>query len=679
MWRRLAALAVACTLAVAVSCSGGDDAADETSDTAEESAARGAGDVTGGWTEGEIEPAQRVLVPVQMYWLGRHFDQVDDTTATDEEIDAIFDASPEAEALLQAAYETYAGLPDQVKYDLFDPDVVTAAKDLTRPLDSTAISRRLAEITTAPDLAPTTAPNPPSGLTATNASRPSDPDKVVPAAYQVVLSWQDNASNESGFHVYRLDDPAAVDEDPQLVGSAGPGATGYLDVLAKPPSNDAQVCYQVTAYTTLTAPGSGQATDIDSGPSPRACSYYAISYPPLPPSPDSDLDGYLDDYDGCPAAPAEGPDTWPPGCPDGDGDGWIDVDVRTDLLPDANIFSSLEPRARDSCPQDWGEPRVPGDDLPPAGGWGCPYRYALTWMGMDVLNNSGVFSYDYKEPSLVDNEVGSPEDPTPGEDPYLLFAYTNGRVQGVWADGVASWCCGEVNVNAGDFHEPDDDDTGEADKPALPTLLARGLTVFPEPPNNPDDFAIIDRSLGLDLIVTLMERDYTAKVEKDQRDPTATSTMKGLVQYGAAVASTYGKCTGGNVTGCLAGIGDNIKTAIEAAFSLGNKEYITVDDPDDHIGTDVWFITADQARFATANDGVHPFAFEMPTDYEVTCLGVEPCLQNNPDAVPWTMRARMEFCLHRQGAVAAEQLRAACQPYEPVTPWPVPSTGLDLG
>jgi hypothetical protein len=86
------------------------------------------------------------------------------------------------------------------------------------------------------------------------------------------------------------------------------------------------------------------------------------------------------------------------------------------------------------------------------------------------------------------------------------------------------------------------------------------------------------------------------------------------------------------------------------------------------MGTEVWTITEGGAMSRTSGNGAYAFSFDMPTTYEVSCGTTYPC----PVGTGWgvTMRARLYFCLVREGTPEGE-VKKACSSYEPVVPWPM--------
>lgn len=250
-----------------------------------------------------------------------------------------------------------------------------------------------------------------------------------------------------------------------------------------------------------------------------------------------------------------------------------------------------------------------------------------------------------------------------GEEPYLYFSFVNGQDQGMPRAWSSSWCCGErVDVNQNLADEPDNDLEGH--EPAITDLQLKelqnyGLTVFPGISKTQVDE--IDRDLGLVMTVTLMERDWTTTVTSVAK----ASELGAAFKVGGAVFGAVKTCAGTGGTGCMFAIGNALKGVIEGLLDLSQSaQTIEVDDPDDFMGTDIWFISRKEAQSLTSNDGAYGFSFEMPTDYWVSCFGL-PCGPSNN--FPVTMRARLEFCLYREGMTDSE-IKNACEPYVMVFP-----------
>ena len=116
--------------------------------------------------------------------------------------------------------------------------------------------------------------------------------------------------------------------------------------------------------------------------------------------------------------------------------------------------------------------------------------------------------------------------------------------------------------------------------------------------------------------------------------------------------------------GCLLSIGGALKTVIDKIFGLmQQKPSVQIKDPNDLQGTDGWTITRGEAQAKTQNDGAYGFMFDMPTTYNVSCLGWYPCTVTSPTRTIITMRVRLKFCLVRDG-VPDSDLQKVCSPYE---------------
>lgn len=272
-------------------------------------------------------------------------------------------------------------------------------------------------------------------------------------------------------------------------------------------------------------------------------------------------------------------------------------------------------------------------------------------MKMEVKNNTGAYVYPqfkfgppYK--GLYDNEVYNDNNHGGGEEPYLLFSFVNGQFQGMPLAWTSQWCCGEgIDVKKGQtVVEPD----------------ANGLTILPGAGN---DFAEIDTKLGLNMTVTLMERDYDITVVQDEADALTTA-----IAIGGKVAGAIGGCVGSGGFGCLASIGAALKGVIEDLLDLSKQPTtVTVNDPDDFQGADSWGITAMDAYSSTASNGAYGFYMDMPTTIWKSCLGVIPCPVGA--GVPTTMQVRVYFCLYREGMPESD-IKKVCSPYVYVYPVP---------
>jgi len=562
----------------------------------------------------------------------------------DIDIKSILDESPAGREFLRRALENYKAIPLERRYDKYDADVVTLTSEVAEPLNLGFISERLSELS-ATLRGAGGVPAAPSSLVAKNKS------SWEPVEYHIELSWQDNSNDEDGFLIYRA--LKAAGGKPQVVSSVGPNVTTFVDTLSAPADGDDQYCYAVVAFKyspfafSVFAPGGQPPGPLESSPSNTACSYYAIGWPPPPPLPDSDGDGIPDKLDKCPLDHAGKASLWTEGCPDLDDDGVPDKD--------------------DNCPLKWG-------DKPD----GCPLRYNLHWMGMKILNNSGYggkgwYSFISGKWFYQNNEFYDDNKYGWGEEPYLVFTWTNGMTdKGMLEHGSQTWCCGEgVDLELAKYAdwEPDLDGYGE-DPPktlqGLKDLQDYGLTVWPAVAGQSVE---IDRKLGLSVNITLMERDYKRTIwVKDQAD-----ALEAAFKIGGKVTEATATCVGTDGLGCLLAIGDAMKTVIEELLGLSQPaKPVTVDDPDDFQGSDVWAITRTDAAWRTSSTGAYPFyLLEMPTHYWKYCPwgpGVGPAVQ----CYPLTMLVKPYFCLCREG-MSDSDIKKHCEPSkaQPVLPWPM--------
>ena len=585
-----------------------------------------------------------VVVPVVMYYLDRYFSGRSGGTAVDREIRGILDEAPDVRGFFQRALENYKAIPEEAKLRLFDPETVRLTRDAAERLDMQAVRDRI-DYLSGGLVWKYRPPAAPSGLTAVNASR------FEPARYQIDLNWYDLSDNEEGFLIYRAFKASGQPLGPfKPIAQVGANVTHFTDKDLSTPQNAAdRYCYRISAFATASFNPVGKSpTRLESAPSGMACAYYAPGYPP-PKFPDLDKDGFPDPTDECPGVPG----IWPHGCPDKDQDG----------VPDKDDLCETEPMQWFSAPgyEDKG---------PPPALKGCPIRYTLRWMGMKVLNNSyalyspaGPFiGPDGKAMGLYFNEVDSHA----GEEPYLLFNWVNGMTaQGAAVHGSARWCCGEgVFVKTGQDYEPDKDPGGEEKPGELPSLRKYGLQVFPALPGK---FASIDDVAGLFLSITLMERDWPIYVTPAGK----MSELDAAFSVGGAVVGAISSCIGSSGLGCMASVGGALKSVVDAVYNLAVSSEVPpvqVKDPDDYQGTDVWITNRRYAQLYTRDNGVYAFYLDVPTHFMVSCLGWHPCPIQM--ATPVTMRARLYFCLYREGTPAAT-VEKACSSYAPVIPWPM--------
>ncbi len=612
--------------------------------------------------EGRLEPERTrdevaaVILPTIMYYLERYFEDVPNKTAVDHQIAAILDENPESLAFFERVLVNYHDLPEATKLQRYDAQTLslTAAPSMSLDLEQINARLSLANPMLAGQPAGGETPAAPSALATKNISTFPDPDISGSETYRIQLSWQDNSSNEQGFIIYRASPYTLAGVPLQEYTKVGANVNSYVDTLQAPQSKDEQYCYQVSAYTTAPFSLVGQPPErIESELSNKSCSTFV---PKAQSFVDTDNDGVPDSLDKCPNIHHQGA-VFTDGCPDADGDYWEDT-------------------VEDNCDLNWGDQPIPGDNAvkPPTG---CPYKYRLRWMKMTVLNNTGPYAYSGykftrksdKYPYNIITFPGEGNDPFDfGEEPYLYFSFVNGQLQGMPIHWSSSWCCGErvdVKQQNVDNTEPDDDPSGHRPpitEQALKDLKKYGLTVFPGGLSKINDE--IDRDLGLIMTVTLMERDWTTTITPAKQ----ASEIGAAFAIGGAVFGAVKTCVGSGGTGCMFAIGSALKGIIEAALDLSQSpQSIEVDDPDDFMGTDIWYISRKEAQSVTSDDGAYGFSFEMPSQYWASCLGI-PCGPSN--SFPVTMRTRLEFCLHREG-VSESELEKACPPYTMVLPWPM--------
>jgi len=590
------------------------------------------------------------IVPIFMYYLERYFLDASNKTESDIKIKSILDNSPEGREILLRALENYKEIPDEIKNQTYDSEIVRLTSSSSEPLNRNLITKRLEQVephaalaTLAQSKIASLEPAGPSALVAKDTSKLPDPDTPGSETYQIELKWQDNSNDESGFLIYRWFKKAEAGPfwvvQPQEIAEVGPNINTFIDHLTRPGNDNDQYCYFVSAFKYYNS------TRLESDFSNEACSYYDNTkhyvLPPQPP--DSDKDGIPDKDDECPYVLGE----WPHGCPDRDRDGISDYS--------------------DKCPNEWY----------PYKNDGCPVRYNLRWMGMKVLSNSAAYAYpEYKfvyfgggKTEILTGVPYNNEDGIDafqyGEEPYLIFAWTNGMLQlegqgGMTIHDVARWCCGEevdVKKEGGDY-EPDKDWRGEENPEIYYDLLDHGLQVFPAAQGK---FSPIDGDLGLVLTATLMERDWTATITPEDK----AIALKAVFEVGGSAKEVYSSCAGSGGIGCLWSVGIAMKKIIETIFDYSQSEPpIEVKDPDDYQGTEVWAITRFEADDKTSDNGAYAFCFDMPSSYDAGCFS--SCPPN--EKVPIPMRVRLYFCLYREGT-SEGAIKKACSSYEAVETW----------
>lgn len=569
-----------------------------------------------------------VLIPLTMYYLERHFLDLPNKTDFDMNISQLINEYPDSEPIFRHAYDNYSAMDIDERMAAYDPLTVRLTADTDKRLDLDKIRGQLEPINPNLVVKDANAPVAASSLMATNASFIADPDTTSSDNFRIRLDWQDNSHNEHGFLIYRFFPLSLAGVKAQQIASVGADITEYTDILHTPVKTNDQYCYYVVAYrkNPITIVGQPQPL-LESGPSNTSCSLFAPQ--PPPPLPDGDQDGWPDQVDKCPTIHDEGA-YWTQGCPDDDEDG---IDNITD-----------------QCKQKWGDLPSPSDTAPKPEP-GCPILYTLRWMKIEVLNNSihsvdsqGVYRY---------NEVSDTY--PPGEEPYLIFSFVNGALHGVPLAYTSRWCCGEeINIQNGKKDEPDNDFSGEEVPAGGPEIIKAGLQIFPGLSAVKSDE--LDRQIGLTMAVSLLERDWTMLITPEKQ----ASALEGVFKMGSAVAGSVATCIGSGGFGCLASIGSALKSIIEGILDLSNEPApVEVKDPDDFMGTDTWSITRADAKQLTADDGAYGFWFEMPTTFYGACWGI-PCYVSSTS--PATMRARVYFCLSRDG-VPSNQLHQLCSPY----------------
>jgi CSLREA domain-containing protein len=609
-----------------------------------------------------------VIVPVLMHYLERYFMDVPDKTEIDLAAKAILDEAPESHEFFSRVLDNYKAIPEEARCGPFDKETVELTSLPTDSLNLDLVRDRLKQLD--PGFAfisvkPLAAP---SELTAHSVA------SVDRLEYGIDLSWQDNSDDEEGFLIYRSFLPwGGPAGELELVASIGPNVTTFFDPLSEPADLNDQYCYQVAAFRTSATSLPEQEPERLESRSETACSCYGAIIGESCVE-DEDGDGIPDAQDNCKFVPGS---ITAQGCPDLDLDGVPDIAVGE----------------VDQCPERREDTSAYYDGGPAPTQKGCPVKFRLSWMGMNVLNNSAVYAYpSYLFPDEGSNfneagtEVGN--DCGPGEEPYLAFTWTNGmNEEGDVNAGSAPWCCGEeVDVEVGDDYEPDGDDCGEQHPAALGQLQASGLTVWP---GLGDEWAYIDSRNGLTINVALFERDFKVEMTPQQKADQVASLFK----FGESIFGLISGCAEGVEFGCLAGIGKALKGAIDAIFGLGEEpKPVEVEDPDDYMGSHFWDISHSEALDKTSENGAYGFAMgpsvpyphsEYDPGYVIVCVDEE----GHPDPyntgcqfkyyVTREMLVRPYFCLYREGTEETA-LEESCPPpdtpdarasYEMVFPW----------
>lgn len=604
--------------------------------------------------------AAGVFVPLQMHYLERYFEGATNPSSADLAIAAILDESPGAAAVFERALSTYRAMSLEDKHALFDPEMVDLTADTAVAIDLERVYDRLGSIVTPAELGDVDAPVAPSDLVARNTSlyQGIGGDSDAPPTYRITLQWNDNSGDEAGFNIYRSM-PTMV--EPALVATVDADVTMYDDVLLGLPDDPDELgvalswCYQVKAFTEAPFTLAGQEpVVVESEGTPLACSDF---WPPPDDIDRSDVDGdgFIGEFDLCPSV--AGFENTTQGCPDEDRDGISDVMDRNGVQDQCTVRTD-----RDDA---WGDQWSDASGVNPPDG--CPYRFAVSWMGMEVTSNSAEYLYPLVDvgnaasdlPSILYmNEV----DEFPGEEPWLTFSWANGLAStGATAHGSSEWCCGEgIDVASGDVWEPDGTVLAEAegaDLAADAEILDHGLVVIPT--------QSINRVGGMELTIALLERDWTATVRESQE-----ADIGDMLEVGLTIVE-IGSCVYAPTLSCLVDAAEVVVDIIESIFGMADV-WVEVDDPDDWMGDGVWGISRNEALHRTSTTGAYGFWVEIPWQRNVVCIsGFEPCPES--EKIPSGLIANVYLCLHREG-LATEQITTACGPfssYERVLPWPM--------
>jgi len=319
---------------------------------------------------------------------------------------------------------------------------------------------------------------------------------------------------------------------------------------------------------------------------------------------------------------------------------------------------------------------------------GCPVKYQLRWMGLEVLNDP-VDCTDPNAPYRLgcDSQVGlgnefgqkneeiTPGLPLPaGFEPYLVFGMVNGASdQGMAQQWTTRWCCGE-GVQVGivavpDFPpdtvdatgvEPDTDFRGAESYEADQAVLERGLLLFPE--RFDALYASIDEQFGLILTTTLFERDFDMEYTPDSNE----ADINAFLEKGVGFTSKIVGCASSGGMGCAKALGEGLASLLTLGQGLNESpDPVTVRDRDDVFGVASISFTRREAADATSATGAFAFSLLLPGDdsYFVSfpkSIVPPPPLDSRARSVA-TMHGRSSFCLVRQGLEEAEILQLCRQ------------------
>lgn len=649
----------------------------------------------------------KVLVPLLMYYVERRLTGMPTTSETEKAMERAVNASPGTRNLYAEILRNYKSIPLAEKKRLFDGKAVEQTANPSKAIHLESFRSKLVGAMKAERRTDIFAfdreaqtPAAPTRLVAVPASGKEIDTQVFD--YRITLQWRWDAPKQPfGFAVYRK---KPEDKEFAFLKSVGGNERVFRDTsLPKPQSVDDGYCYEVRAYNKPFVTSTvGSSNRIESKGSNPACT----PYHPSSTVKESDQDGISDPWDWCPqdGRSAEVPRV--NGCPDGDMDGFAD------FIQDQSIPYTY----KDNCPPDapaqdgyanrgyqWSHLR-PYDQLP-----GCPIKYNLRFMGMEVLNgpidctnpNNPGGTKDCDKSIGLGNEYGQTNEIIngkklpPGQEPYLVFALTNGiSVKGMDESWTKKWCCGEgVVVDSYNWNlipnkapaaglEPDNDFTGSEDPSIDQDVLGAGYIVLPETFN---DSVIIDQH-GMTLTATLFERDFDMKYT-----PTKNAQDIGdLVQGTLGVVGEIMQCTasgkltdkdcnkkiGGKVlevftTGALTVLTTGFADVISSFFGGSNKPAdVIVKDTDDVYGIASVGFTPNQAAANTGQNGAYGFFFRYPVanstavEYHTSYVGSihPPPAPDSPSRKVANMVARANFCLVRKG-VDESKVKQLCSPY----------------
>ena len=631
--------------------------------------------------------AAGVVIPLLMHELDRQRLGLSSSPGIRPGSGSPFGGSLEERAFRDGLLKKYREISPADKRRLFDerilqltasPQNTVARAEIDRALSRTSVASSLGELQR-PDEPPP--PAPPSRLVAVNSSGTDmEQQGSGGSSLGIFLQWRwDHGERAPGFAVFRR--PVSGTEF-AFVGEVPAGTSSFRDAPLPAPGGPRQRFLLSGAGLRATVRDlDARGGRLESEPSNTSCSAYGLQ---LPPAVDSDQDGMSDPFDWCPNDGLAASVQRVAGCPDLDHDG----------LPDRVDDPAIPAALRDNCPPgshadgygdgagwrapEWAALR-PIDPLP-----GCPVRFQLRWMGLEILNDPADCTNPNAPKPGCDKEVGLGNEwqqtnevidgrqLPPGFEPYLVFGLLNGiSPQGLAQQWTKKWCCGE-GVNVGRFpvpdfppaqvplsgKEPDADFTGSEDLTVDRQTTEGGWILLP---GESAQFVPID-GLGLTLTSTLFERDFDMQYTPAESE----ANVAKFLQAGLGTVKNIVGCgTSSGGLGCAKALGESVAGLIGLFFgSGGSPDPIVAQDPDDVMGAVSTAFTQESASKATAATGAYAFAQEIPngTYYVTFPAGLEPKPPlNSKMRVVATMVGRARFCLVRKGLEEA-RVGQLCRP-----------------